>query len=115
MKGIDSSVNNYSAKGQRLGTEMEYAMHANKSFVGPAWLSFFLYYIGFWIGGLVANILFLNSARYTKRIINRDPPGMGCLWALIWLQIIPLAIIIFVILVLVNVISFAGITSFTSY
>lgn len=70
-----------------MGNEFEYAMHANKSFVGPAWITFFLYYIGFWIGGVIANILFLNSARTTQRVIDRDPPGLGCLWFLIWVHI----------------------------
>jgi hypothetical protein len=96
------------ARGHRLGSELEYANHAGKSFVGHAWLTFFLYWIGFWVGGLIANILNLNSARYTQRIINRDPPGLGCLWALIWLQIIPLAFwiaVIWAILALVGIVT----------
>jgi len=91
-----------------LGSEIEYGIHASKSFVGPAWLTFFLYYIGLYIGGVIANILFINSVKTTKRIINRDPPGTGCLWFLIWTHVfLPLiAGAIFLILLAFGVFSF---------
>ncbi len=91
-----------------LGNEIQFGIHATKSFVGPAWLAFFLYYIGFFIGGLIANILFLNSAKTTQNIIKRDPPGMGCLWFLIWTHVfIPLILgAIFLILLAFGVLEF---------
>lgn len=91
-----------------LGNEIEYGIHASKSFVGPAWLTFFLYYIGLYIGGLIANILFINSAKTTQRIINRDPPGTGCLWFLIWTHVfLPLiAGAIFLVLLAFGIFSF---------
>ena len=88
--------------GQGLGSELEYANHSSKSFVGPAWLTFFLYGVGIWFGGLIANILNLNSALATRRIINRDPPGLGCLWALIGWAIISLALWILLILFILS-------------
>lgn len=77
-----------------LGSELTYAMHANKSFVGAAFLTLVLYYLGFYIGGIIANILYLNSAGRTRSIIGFSPPGYGCLVFLIVTHLIlPLVLI----------------------
>ena len=81
-----------------LGNEMEYSYHANKSYVGPAVLATCLYYFGFFIVGLVVNILFLNSAKLTKSIIQRDPPGYVFLQAILWIHIALVVIGVIIIL-----------------
>jgi hypothetical protein len=60
---------------QNIGFGMEYALHSNKSYIGYAWLTILLYIITFWIGGFIANIVYLNAAITTRKIIKRDPPG----------------------------------------
>jgi len=83
-----------------IGLGMEYAVHSNKSYIGYAWLTIVLYVFALWIGGFIANIVYLNAAKNTRRIINRDPPGLIFLivllifgiMGLIFGIIIPLAI-----------------------
>ena len=59
-----------------IGLGMEYAVHSNKSYIGYAWLTIVLYIFAFWLGGFIANIVYLNAAKTTRRIIKRDPPGL---------------------------------------
>lgn len=87
-----------------LGNEMEYSYHASKSYVGPAVLTTFLYYFGFFIVGLIVNILFLNSAKLTKSIIQRDPPGYVFLQVVLWIH---LALIIIAVIIIFAVGGFA--------
>jgi hypothetical protein len=61
---------------QSIGFGMEYALHSNKSYIGYAWLTILLYVITFWIGGFIANIVYLNAAKNTRRITKKDPPGL---------------------------------------
>jgi hypothetical protein len=73
-----------------------------KSYVGQAVLTFFLYYLGFWIVGLIVNILFLNEARDYQRTVGRSPSGVGCLWALIIVHVaVPAVLAMIALLVLV--------------
>ena len=73
-----------------LGLNMEYAAHSSKSYIGSAWLTIVLYIFAFWIGGFIANIVYLNAAKNTSRIINRDPPGLVFLVVLLILGILGL-------------------------
>ena len=75
---------------QNIGFGMEYALHSNKSYIGYAWLTILLYFITFWIGGFIANIVYLNAAKNTKRITKKDPPGLVFLIVLLILGIIGL-------------------------
>ena len=75
---------------QNIGIGMEYAVHSNKTYIGYAWLTILLYIITFWIGGFIANIVYLNAAKTTRRIIKRDPPGIIFLTVLLILGIIGL-------------------------
>jgi len=68
---------------QTTQQEMEAALAASRSYYSPALITLALYWILFWIGGLLANIVYLNSAYNTKRISGKSPEGLGCLWALI--------------------------------
>lgn len=82
-----------------LGGEIAYAMHMNKSFVGKSFITLALYYFGFYIAGLIANILFMNDAKRTKQIIGHSPPGYGCLVFLFITHIvIPLIFLILIII-----------------
>ncbi|HOT97918.1 MAG TPA: FHA domain-containing protein [bacterium] len=80
-----------------LGSEMAFALHANKSFTGKAFLSLLLYYVGFWFLGFISNIIFLSDANRTKRLIGSNPPGYGCLTTLLVVHIaLPLLILMII-------------------
>lgn len=85
------------------------AIHATKSYVGAAFITLGLYYIGFYLIGLIANIIFLGQANETMKITGDNPSGRGCLLILIWVHlVIP---IIFILLFFT--IGFGGIFSFS--
>ena len=84
---------NLNVKG--MGDEVVKAIHATKSYVGSAFLTFILYYIGFYIIGLIANLLFLSDAKKTRQITGASPSGRGCLILLLWTHLfIPLLLIL---------------------
>lgn len=58
------------------------------SYVGKAFISFALYYLGFYIIGLISNIIFLSEANREERLIGTSPPGKGCLQVLIWIHVV---------------------------
>ncbi len=82
-----------------IGIGMEYAVHSNKTYIGYAWLTILLYTITFWIGGFIANIVYLNAAKTTRRIIKRDPPGIIFLTVLLVFGIIGIIGLVVVIIV----------------
>lgn len=86
-----NNQNNY----RQMGNEMERALHSSKSYVGAAILTWALYYIGFFIIGLIVNIVYLSSSKKTMLITGSSPSGRGCLWLLLWFHlIIPLILIV---------------------
>jgi hypothetical protein len=55
--------------------------------------------VGFWIIGLIANIVFLSQARADERMFGAAPPGKGCLTALLWVFAwIPLIVVFLMLL-----------------
>ena len=48
-----------------------------------------LYWV-FWLPGLIVNIIMLNEARQKVRESGVRPSGMGCLWALLLFNVVPL-------------------------
>lgn len=76
---------------QRQAVAIRKEFEAMRSYVGPAWLVFFLYYIGF-LPGFITNIIYLNQARATRTHIGRNPSGYGCLVTLMVLASISLAV-----------------------
>lgn len=58
-----------------------------KNYIGEAFITLVLYYVGFFVVGLIANIIFLNNANRDERqgLLVRNK---GCLVALLWVQII---------------------------
>lgn len=56
----------------------------SRSFIGPAFLTWILYYVGFYIVGLILNLAYLNSASKITQETSTSPSGRGCL-RLLWL------------------------------
>lgn len=77
-----------------LGTDLAVALAAQKSFVGKAFLVWFLYYIGFGIIGLIMNLVYLSEAKGVARLTGSSPSGMGCLQALLAVHLILIAIVV---------------------
>lgn len=75
--------------------DMGKAIIGTKSYVGSAVLTFVLYYVGFYVVGLLCNLLFLSQAKETQRVSGNPPSGKGCLSFLLWTHlIIPIILII---------------------
>jgi hypothetical protein len=57
-----------------------------KSYLGEAFITLILYYLGFGLIGLIANIIFLGNARRDERqgVVTRN---VGCLQILLWVHI----------------------------
>ncbi len=88
---------NYQKRGFR--DEVNYAVHAGKSYVGSAFITLALYYVGLWLGGVICNIIYLGQAKKTKEIIGSSPSGYGCLIFLIWTHlIIPILVLLFLLI-----------------
>jgi len=75
-------------KSEGIGNEILKGIHAAKSYVGPAWVTLLLYYIGFFFVGLICNLVFLSKSKETMRITGASPSGRGCLLFLLWTHII---------------------------
>lgn len=76
-----------------------YMPQPDKSYVGPALITWLLYYVGFWLVGLVINIVYLSeAARYTRET-RRPASGVGCLWALLIFHLVMPIVGIIVLLV----------------
>lgn len=85
---------------QSAGTnrsDLLYAAHAAKSYVGSAFLTWILYYIGFYIIGLIMNIVYLGQAAETERVTGSSPSGRGCLQFLFFVHVILPVILILLI------------------
>ena len=82
-------------------SDIEKAVARNKSYVGPAVLTFFLYLL-FWIPGLIVNLIYFIDARKKAKIIGAKPSGYGCLIALFIWAIFPLVAVILLIVALLS-------------
>lgn len=58
-----------------------------KSYLTEAIIALVLYYLGFGIIGLIANIMFLNNANRDERQ-GVDVENKGCLQVLLWVHVI---------------------------
>jgi len=61
-----------------MGTELAAALAAQKSYVGKAFLTMFLYYL-LWLPGMIMNIVYWSEAKRVRQITGESPSGMGCL------------------------------------
>lgn len=57
-----------------------------KSYLGEAFITLILYYLGFGVIGLIANLIFLSNARRDERqgVVTTN---VGCLQILLWVHI----------------------------
>lgn len=78
--------------------DFEKAIARQKSYIGPAILVLFLYWL-FFIPGLIANLLYLQDAKKTSKIAGEKPSGYGCLIALLIYSLLPFIGLILLILV----------------
>ncbi len=77
--------------------DLERALARTKSYIAPAVLVFFLYYL-LYFPGLIVNRMYLTEAREMERIAGRPLPGTGCLNTLLWLGILPaILLVVFII------------------
>ncbi len=89
--------------------DLVYAAYAHKSFTGKAFFTLVLYYLGFWIGGVIANFLFLGEAKRARNVTGMNPSGMGCLNFLIVTHFyLPLFLVIILIVLLITGLSHLG-------
>lgn len=73
----------------RSGNDMEVVVARNKSYISAAVLTLILYWI-FWLPGLIVNVMYLNEASRNQQIGGEKLPGVGCLWLLLILNLLPL-------------------------
>ncbi len=94
----DKKINderNISISTKGMGDEIIKGVHASKSYVGSAVLTLILYYVGFYIVGLICNLIFLSQAKQSQKIIGSSPSGKGCLDFLLWTHLlIPIILVI---------------------
>ncbi len=88
---------------EKEAAPMERALARQKSYVGAAVLTFVLYCV-FYLPGLIFNIIYLADAKKTARVAGQSPAGVGCLWALLVLGLLPLLVL----LVVLGLISIGG-------
>ena len=73
-----------------------------KSFTGWAILTLILYWVGFWVIGLIANVAFLSSAKDEWHRTRRKPDGydllVAFLWLFFWIPLILGGLVLFVVL-----------------
>jgi len=55
----------------------------SRSFVGPAILSAALYWLGFYVVGLVVNLIYIGEARKLALQTGHAQSGSGCLWTIL--------------------------------
>jgi hypothetical protein len=62
------------------------AYRPERSYLGEAFITLILYYLGFGLIGLIANLIFLSNARRDERqgVITSN---VGCLQILLWVHI----------------------------
>ena len=88
-----------SISAEELSDEVHKGIHAEKSYVGMAFLALLLYYLGFYFTGLICNLVFIAQANTSRQISGSSPSGRGCLIFLIWFHlIIPIIILLFLFL-----------------
>ncbi len=62
-----------------------------KDYLGEAFITLLLYFVGMGVAGLIANIIFLNNARRDQNQ-GVNTRNVGCLQVLLWFQIISLVL-----------------------
>jgi hypothetical protein len=71
---------------------MQQAVAASKSYYAEAFITLVLYWL-FWLPGIIANVIFIADARTKSQIAGRSLPGLGCLWILLFFNLVIPAIV----------------------
>lgn len=75
------------------------AIGLTKSYIGAAFLSWLLYYVGFYLIGFIVNLCFLSSAKRIKNETGINPSGRGFLQFVFfihfWLPLIFIGVLVF--------------------
>lgn len=71
-----------------MGAQMQRAMASSKSYVGAAIITFIASGF-FWIPGLIFNLMYLNEAKKMQKVAGHSLPGVGCLWIMLVLNLLP--------------------------
>jgi hypothetical protein len=74
----------------------QYNSVSEKSYIGAS-MGLFLFYMFFWLPGLIFNIMYLNEANRVKEQTGKTPAGMGCLQ----LMLLPNLLVCFLIILAV--------------
>ncbi len=81
------------------------AMSTMQSVTGKAWFVFFMYYIGFYITGLILNLVWLSKCSTIKNSTGHNPPGHGCLVTLLVIHfLLPVLVIIIALIAGVDIV-----------
>jgi hypothetical protein len=88
-------------------TEIEQAAARMKSYTGSAVLVFFLYWL-LYFPGLIVNYLYYQEAKKMERLAGQGLPGVGCLTAMLWINVIAFALGILGFCVLMIIIAIIG-------
>ena len=78
------------------------AIMYTRSFVGSAFLTWIMYYVGFFIVGFIMNLSYLGEAKKIKEYTGQSPEGMGCLQFIMFTHVY-LPIILVIILTIAGV------------
>ena len=69
--------------------------YPTKSYTWQAVLTLVLYYVGFWIVGFIANLIFLSDIKKERERTGNNPTGSGCLSFLLFIHVtLPILLII---------------------
>ena len=79
-----------------MSDDMERAIARQKSYVTAAVITFVVYWF-FYFPGLIVNLLYLADARKTAKVAGTAPAGLGCLWMMLILGLLPLILIVMLI------------------
>ena len=68
---------------KQMNDQHNLGMAKMQSLTGKAWLTLAMYYFGFYLVGLIMNLVYLGKSSTVKSATGHHPPGYGCLVFLI--------------------------------
>jgi len=60
----------------------QYNPALQKSYIGAS-MGLFVFYVLFWLPGIIFNIMYINEANRIKKETGQTPAGMGCLYLML--------------------------------
>ena len=86
-------------QGQAISDGVAKGIALHKSFVSQAFLTLLLYYVGFYIVGLIFNVVYLVEANRIQKMAGQSPSGKGCLTFLLITHLVGPVLIVILFLV----------------